>query len=130
MINEEKRERLPALRKVNRRKLKEEVKKVNQVLEKVATKEITGTNTLIYAGAVIVAEKLGLRGRKATKRREPMWKRRLESQIKRMRFDLNRVEALLQGKTLKEHHNDETRRGGKKRKLKLHGEFVQLKYRV
>lgn len=61
VVNEEKRERLPTLRKINRRKLKEEVKKVIGVLEKVATAEITDTNTIIYAAAVIVTEELGLR---------------------------------------------------------------------
>ena len=40
-------------------------------------------------------------GRKGSQPKEPMWKRRLESQIKGMRRDLSRVEALLriQGRT-------------------------------
>lgn len=65
-VSEEKRERLPELRKVNRRKLEEEVKKVNQVLEKVTTEEMTDINALTYEEAVIVTEELGLRGRKGT----------------------------------------------------------------
>ena len=33
--------------------------------------------------------------------REPMWKRRLEGQIKQLRRDLARVEQLVEGKTFK-----------------------------
>lgn len=47
------------------------------------TEDITSTNDLIYAGAVIVTEELGVRGRKGSQPNEPMWKRRLESQIKK-----------------------------------------------
>ena len=64
MVNEGIRERLPALQKVNKKKLKAEVKRVNQVLEKMDTEEITNTNDFIYAGAVVVTEELGLRGKK------------------------------------------------------------------
>ena len=42
---------VPSLRNANRKKLKEEVKKVNGVLEKVDVKDITATKMLIYAGA-------------------------------------------------------------------------------
>ena len=50
------------MRNVNRKKLKEGVKKVNGALGKVDVEEITATNMLIYAGAVVVTERLGLRG--------------------------------------------------------------------
>ena len=39
VVNGEERDRLPALRKVNRKKLKAEVNKVNQVLKKMARRE-------------------------------------------------------------------------------------------
>ena len=70
MVNEGVRERLPALQKVNRT----EVKRVNQVLEKMDTEEITNPNDLIYAGAVVVTEELGSRGRKGSHPKEQMWK--------------------------------------------------------
>ena len=66
--------------------------------------DITATNMFIYARAVVVTERLGLKTGKKTQKQEPMWKRRLESQIKGMRADLKSVEALLRGKTVKEHH--------------------------
>ena len=71
VVNREERGRLPALRKVNRKKLKAEVKKVNQVLKKMAPEGITNTNDLIYAGAVVVTEELGARNKKGTKPKEP-----------------------------------------------------------
>ena len=67
MVNERVRERLPALEKVNKKKLKAEVKRANQVLEKMDTDEIANTNDLIYAGAVVVTEELGLRGTKGSR---------------------------------------------------------------
>ena len=107
VVNGEERDRLPALRKVNRKKLKAEVNKVNQVLKKMAPEGITNTNDLIYAGAVVVTEELGVRNKKGTKPKEPLWKRRLTTQVKEMRRDLSRVTALLQGKMLKGHHKRE-----------------------
>ena len=103
MKKSQERKGLPSLRNANRKKLKE-VKKVNGVLEKVDVEDITATNMLIYAGAVVVTERLGVNTGKRSQKREPLWKRRLESQIKDMRADLSRVESLLRGKTVKEHH--------------------------
>ena len=104
VVNSQERKGLPSLRNANRKKLKEEVKKVNGVMEKVDVEDIIATNMLIYAGAVVVTERLGLKTRKRSQRREPLWKRRLESQIKDKRANLSRVESLLRGKTVKEHH--------------------------
>ena len=98
VVNKGVRERMPALQKVNKKKLNAEVKRVNQVLEKMDTEEITNTNDLIYAGAVVVTEELGLRDRKGSHPKEPMWKRRLEG----LRRDLSRVVALLQERSVKE----------------------------
>ena len=50
-----------AMRKVNRRKLRVDVNKVNKVLGKMASEKISTTNDLIYAGVVVVTEELGAR---------------------------------------------------------------------
>ena len=60
MVNEGVRERLPALQKVNRKKLKAEVKTVYQVLEKMDTENLSSTNELMYPGTAIVTEELGV----------------------------------------------------------------------
>lgn len=80
VVNSQERKGLPSLQNANRKKLKEEVKKVNGELEKVDVEDITATNMLVYAGAVVVTERLGLDTGKRTQKREPLWKRRLESQ--------------------------------------------------
>ena len=84
VVNSQERKGLPSLRNANRKKLKEEVKKVNGALEKIVVEDITATNMLIYAGAVVVTERLGLKTGKRSQKREPLWKRRLESQIRDM----------------------------------------------
>ena len=53
-ILQKERERLPSLRGIDRRKLKEVTKKVDAVLEKIETNDITTTNDLMYAVAVVV----------------------------------------------------------------------------
>lgn len=82
VMNEGVRERLLALQKANKKKLKTEVKRANQVLEKMDTVEITNSNDLIYAGAVVVTEELGLGGREGPHPNETMWKRRLSPKSK------------------------------------------------
>ena len=46
-------DKLPALRNVSKRKLLEEAAKVDKVLSKLKTQSITKTNELFYAGAVV-----------------------------------------------------------------------------
>ena len=50
---------LSSLRKVNTKELKETVELVNTVIHDVITNSITEMNNLLYAGAYVVAEKLG-----------------------------------------------------------------------
>ena len=116
------------MRNVNRTKLKE-VKKVNWVLGKVK-EEVTATNMLSYAGAVVVTERLGLRTGKRSQKREPFWKRRLESQIKGMRADQGRVETLLRLKKVKEHHSRRLERKYKLAKNGLKHVYEDLKQRL
>ena len=50
---------LPSLRKLYAKKLKETVEFANSVIHNVITNSITDMNNLLYAGAYVVAEKLG-----------------------------------------------------------------------
>ena len=130
VVNSQERKGLPPLRNVNRKKLKEEVKKVNGVLGKVNVEEITAANMPIYAGAVVVTERLRLRTGKRSQKRELFWKRRLESQIKGIRADLSRVETLLRGKRVKEHHSRRLERKYKLAKNGLKHVYEDLKQRL
>ena len=93
VIERGRKDKLPALRNVPKKKLLEEAAKVDKVLSKFKTHSITKTNELFYAGAVVVTNRLGVKIDKVAGRKEPMWKRRLQNKIKELRKDLNQLEA-------------------------------------
>ena len=79
--------------------------KYNMSLGKIITNDITATNRLIYAGAVVVTELLGLKKKKkGNPKGEPRWKRRLELQLKDLRRDASRIQAIWKGKNVKDCH--------------------------
>ena len=78
VIERGRKDKLPALRNVPKKKLLEETAKVDKVLSKFKTHSITKTNKLFYAEAVVVVtNRLGEKIDKVAGRKEPMWKRRL-----------------------------------------------------
>ena len=94
VIEKGRKDKLPALRNVPKKKLLEETAKVDKVLSKFKTHSITKTNELFYAGAFVVTNKLGFKIDKVAGRKEPMWKRSLQNKIKELRKDLSQLEAL------------------------------------
>ena len=68
-------DKLLALRNVPKKKLLEEIAKVDKVLSKFKTHSITKTNELFYAGAFVVTSRLGVKIDKVAGRKEPIWKR-------------------------------------------------------
>ena len=48
---------------------------------------------MFYAGAIVVTNRLGVKIDKVAWRKEPMWKRRLQNEIKELRKDLSQLEA-------------------------------------
>ena len=82
VIEKGRKDKLPALRNVPKKKLLEETCKVDKVLSKFKTHSITKTNELFYAGAFVVTNKLGVKIDKVAGRKEPMRKRRLQNKIK------------------------------------------------
>ena len=93
VIERGRKDRLPTLRNVPKKKLLEETAKVDKVLSKFKTHSIKKTNELFYAGAVVVTNRLGVKIDKVAGRKEPMWKRRLQNKIKELRKDLSQLEA-------------------------------------
>ena len=93
VIEKVRKDKLPALRNVPKKKLLEETAKVDKVLSKFKTNSITKTNELFYAGAVVVTNRLGVKIDKVAWREEPIWKRRLHKKIKELRKDLSQLEA-------------------------------------
>ena len=93
VIERGRKDRLPALRNVPKKKLLEETAKVDKVLSKFKTHSITKTNELFYAEVVVVTNRLGVKIDKIAGRKEPMWKRRLQNKIIELRKDLSQLEA-------------------------------------
>ena len=92
LIQRDRKYKSPVLRNVPKKKLLEETTKVDKVLSKYKTHSITKTNELLYAGAVVVTKRLGVKINNVVARMEPMWKRRLQTKIKELRKDLSQLE--------------------------------------
>ena len=93
MIKRGRKDRLPALRNVPIKKFLEETAKVDKVLSKFKTHNITKTNEF-YPGAVVITNRVGVKIAKVAGRKEPMWKRMFQNKIKELRKDLRQLEAL------------------------------------
>ena len=87
----------PNLRHVERKKLNEEAKKVNEALQYIQTGNITHTNKLLKAAGCLVAMRLGIKKKKEMVTKEPWWKRRIKRKIETLRKDLSRLERLASG---------------------------------
>ena len=97
---------------------------------KVNLSNITETNNLIYCGAALVTEVLGINRNGKKNRQEPWWKRRLEGQVRDLNRDLGRVNALIEKKAVKKKESDELQR---KYRLKQKGLQIvkeELKQRI
>ena len=81
VLSKEARKRLPPLRGIEKHRLFKANRREDEVMNKIEVGNITELNDLVYAGAVVVSEILGVKNRKST-RIEPWWKRRMEAQVK------------------------------------------------
>ena len=75
----------PFLRNQNKRIFRSETEKVNDLLINSPTNNITELNDLIYAGAKLVCEKIGVPLKTTDRKSKPGWEFRFESHIKRLR---------------------------------------------
>ena len=80
------------LRNVDRGRLKEAVRKINDLLTDIPTANLTETNKLLLAAACLAGKKVGAKKRETTSMAEPWWKRRLNGQIAKLRKDLSRLD--------------------------------------
>ena len=81
------------LRKLNVTELKETVEPVNNVIQNVIANPSTEINNLLYAGAYVVAEKLGkMKKNKINERRKEPWRKRtIQPNIAEWRKDVSRL---------------------------------------
>ena len=64
---------LPSLRNIEWRTIKIETEKNNQILPYLLTNDITELKELIYAGAKLVCEKIGIPSKSTKKKSKPGW---------------------------------------------------------
>ena len=76
-------------KKVDKKTLKVQTDRVNDVIKYFESKNITETNDLIKAASVLVAEQIGLKKRDYREKNGPRWKRRIEGDIKKLRQSIN-----------------------------------------
>mgnify|MGYP007065339753 CR=1 FL=1 len=89
--------RLPKLKRIPKKQLMSHVQKIDALLEKIPTANITETNRLIYACAKVVTEKLEIGEKKHESHGDPPWKKRLHGQIQRLLDDLSRLQEWKNG---------------------------------
>ena len=92
------RARLACLRKVEKKKLFTEVRKVNELLKKIESKDVTEDNDYFYLQAVLVT-KVFEKNKAKGEKKQSWWKRTTESQP-----DQGGLKALLEGKKMKKKH--------------------------
>ena len=86
----------------DKEKIKEEVIKMNKVLEHIKITGFTHCRNVIQAAMKIVGEEAGMKKLNAKKTKEPSWKRRILADISRLRKDLSRIEAWFAGRWKKD----------------------------
>ena len=86
----------------DKEKIKDEVIKMIKVLEHVKITGFTHCRNVIQAAMKIVGEEVGMKKSNAKKKKEPFWKRRILTDISRLRKDLSRIEAWFAGRWKKD----------------------------
>ena len=76
-----------------KKKIKEEVIKMNKVLKHVKIAAFKHCRNVIQAAMKIVREEVGMKKSNAKKKKEPFWKRRILTDIRRLRKDLSKIET-------------------------------------
>ena len=85
-------------KKADKKRLSEETKRVNGVLKYIKTRNISETNRLMKVISVYIADKLGMKRENSTRKNEiPRWKRRLENDIKQLRYAISMFERKKNG---------------------------------
>ena len=101
--------------------VKAETNKVNQVLTYIPTNNITNLNELIYAGAKLVCENIGIPSKNTKAKSKPGWEFRLETQIENLWKQL---------KVVKQKKNAEINRKEKTTQEKLTVQLEEIHQKV
>ena len=77
--------------------MKRKTDEVNKPMSSITSNDISDFKNLIKAGAAIDCERMRIR-KSVKSQQEPFWKRRIESDIARLKKDLSRLYHLFKGK--------------------------------
>ena len=80
------------LRHVDRKKLLETSTIVNSVISRVKTKNLTEINVLALAAANVVADLMNIKKKKASRDKDPWWKKRITGKIRDLRKDISKLD--------------------------------------
>ena len=86
----------------DKEKIKEEIIKMNKVLEHVKITSFAHCRNVIQAAMKILGEEFGMKKSNAKKKKEPFWNRRTLTDISKLRKDLSKIEAWFAGRWEKE----------------------------
>ena len=101
LLKNPKNDPIPSLRSTNAFRLKQETEEVTKAMSSITLNDISDFKNLIKAGAISVCERMGIR-KSVKPQQEPFWKRRIESDITRLRKDCSRQDDWLKGKWKKD----------------------------
>ena len=101
---------IPSMRSVDKKRLSGKSTKIDAMFKKITLNNLTALNKVTYCGGIITSKLLGVKNSKGKQKNYPMWKKRLENQIKDLCKDLDRVIELSKGNTLKRKHSDQLQR--------------------
>ena len=118
-------DRLSSLKIIEKSRLMKTVKIGDNVIK---ARNITETNKLIYTGAFVGSDMVGMI-RPKTEKKDPWWKRRLEGQVKQMQKDIGFINKLIEKKTVKKKWRKvlEVKYEIHKKKLKMVQEEIRQK---
>jgi len=99
IIDENLSRKFVGFKKIERSVLREKVSKVNRVLNKIRTENLSGTNTLIKACSIYIGGVIGLKPVQVRhgNNKEPWWKRRIQSSMAEIRRHINILERKKKG---------------------------------
>ena len=80
------------LRRIDKVRLKEKTKLVNEVIDSVQTSNITEDNNYVEFGALVITQLLGIKEIKDKKKEERFWKIRTESKLNALRKYVSLIE--------------------------------------
>ena len=114
----------------DRATVKEKTSKVNSVIDRITHQSIGDINTLLLAGANVVAEMMGKKKGAKKDQQEHWWKRRMSMKIGDLRKDISKLDQWKRGKLGKEGVKNSLEQTHHVRKRGLETVIEELKQRV